>query len=507
MSEQQPQQDAFARNSKLIKYDYNRPQRQQYEMIRISGPGSHKKGEKGNVEVVLNNLPAFPMGKFSWTSEELDVPDNPTDDDKDIMLVIGEILPSQVVTRQAEVDPNGVIPCVGSARPLVTPVRGSHRNLFALTTRDSTSQKFQVQIYGSKDNWDYIFFYPEYVIKVETNQYRARFTAWTKNITKFLIQSDRGQLTNAIPLASKGVKPPPSTTFRGHNDHYVVSKCIKALCLYKITRDKSWFGMAAEAASGKAGYRGTKLFDELGHIDELFHGQQAFSLQSAKEASVACRAVWFDQAPEEDVKVFNPEHLLKLADCLRAEQPVLLDTDILPPLYRTLLVVFCTLAEDGRQDWSAMLTMAYNCARWSAKTHDRDRHMLTSGISAVKDPQTALLSYLRNEIDFTGTLIREIEDILEHDDRELQSRIKPRWLNETADPSPSAALERLADASDPEEANLAAHELALTYMMRGHLLARRLIATLKAKKSWDQQAIEGLVSHPQTATGHDVEDN
>lgn len=64
----------------------------------------------------------------------------------------------------------------------------------------------------------------------------------------------------------------------------------------------------------------------------------------------------------------------------------------------------------------------------------------------------------------------------------------------TADPSPSAALERWANTSDPDEANLASHELALTYMMRGHLLARCLIAILKEKKPWDQRAIEGLVT-------------
>lgn len=77
-------------------------------------------------------------------------------------------------------------------------------------------------------------------------------------------------------------------------------------------------------------------------------------------------------------------------------------------------MVFCTLAEDNdRRDWSA-------------QTHDR--HKLTTKIEAVHDPKLALLGYLQNKADMTNTLIRDIEGILEHDDRELEGRIKPRWL-------------------------------------------------------------------------------
>ncbi|KAK3401532.1 hypothetical protein B0T20DRAFT_116526 [Sordaria brevicollis] len=499
MSEQQPAQNAYAQNSKLVKYDCNRPQRRHHEMIRITGPTSHKKAEEKNVENVLEKLPPFPMGKFSWTSEELNVPDNPTDDDRDVMLVIGEVLPHHVVTsHQAQENPKGVIPCVPSARPLVTPVRGINRNLFVLTTRDSTSHRYQVQIYGAKDNWDNIFFYPENAIHVDTKQYRSRFDAWKKNITNFLVKNDRGQATNAIPLASKGVKPPlpPPTSLPGYNDHYVASKCIKALYLHKMTGIKEWLRVAKEAASDKIGHleqATTNLFDELCLIDKLFHGKDAFSLEDAAATSMACQVVWFQQALEEDVKVFNPRHLLNLAGCLRAEQPVLLDRDILPPLYRTLLVVFCTLADDGRQDWPEMLTTAYNCARW-CRPHDRDSNIFTSDILTVKvaEPQTALLGYIREEAGCTGMLIQAIREILDQDERELQS-LKPLWHVEAADPSPNAALARFANASDPDEANLATHELALTYMARAHILVRQVVAALEAKKSSDDRVIEALL--------------
>ena len=120
--------------------------------------------------------------------------------------------------------------------------------------------------------------------------------------------------------------------------------------------------------------------------------------------------------------MFHAEHLFKLAEYRRAQEPVLSDTDTeisTPLLYRKLLVAFCTLAEHGGQAariglqyWPRHTTALEVRSSQTTRSSLDSKNILTNSILTVKvDTESALLGYLREEVDFTDTTINVIEDI------------------------------------------------------------------------------------------------